>query len=75
MDNKQRQIKLSVNQRLTAMSIYSYAIDQSSYQIQQMRRFGCNWRFRGMVITLVQAIKCRRRCLKLFCQANRGFCI
>lgn len=75
MDNKQRQIKLSATQRLQAMSIFSFAIDRASYQIQQMRKLGCNWRVHGIVVTLKMAIKRRRRCLKMFSQVYRGFCV
>lgn len=74
MDNKQRQIKLNPTQRLTAMSVFSAALHETNQHVLRLRTCASIFTYNGL-ITLELAIKRRRRCMQLFSQAYRGFCV
>ena len=74
MDNKQRQLKLSPTQRLTAMAVFSAAVHETNQHLLGLRACTSIFTYNGL-LTLEMAIKRRRRCMQLFNQANRGFVV
>ena len=76
MGNIQKVIKLNECQKLQAMDIFVAGIYEASLHIRKILLIGCNLFTRtGIEITLKKAVKRRRRCLKLYKQASRGFIV
>lgn len=69
-----RIVKINTTQRLCAMSVFSLALHETNLHLQKFRTCASVFTYNGL-ITLEMAIKRRRRCMKLFSQAYRGFCV
>lgn len=74
MDNRQRQILLDPTQRLVLMAVCSKSLREVNRHLRKLKTCASVFTYNGL-ITLEMAIKRRRRCMKLFRQAYRGFCV
>ena len=74
MGRRLKVVKLNEIQKSQAMRIFAHGVNESTLHIRNILLSGRNIFTRdGIEVTLGRAFRRRRRCMKLFKQALRGF--